>query len=127
MSWVVRWRDKDYDVDPGDLDGWELSQIKQKVGLTYKALLIGVGELDADAIRALFWIVDRRDQPDLQFSDYRGPSINTIMPHMAAYAAMMEAVGKLVPDVPDTATTETTGSDGSASSMDGATLTDIEL
>ncbi len=111
MTWIVPWKGTDWDVDPTEFTGWELSQVKQRTGLSYMQLVDGVANLDGDAIRALFWTVERRNDPDLKFSDYDGPPLKTVIAHLAAFNEAMEEMGKaLTPASP--------GSPGSPSSTD---------
>lgn len=116
MSWIVPWNGRDLDVDPCEFSGLELSLIKLRTGYTFKQLIIEVANLDADAIRALFWTVERRGDQELKFSDYAGPSMNVIVPHMVAYNEVMEELGKATGT---TATPETDGSPSSPSDSDG--------
>lgn len=119
MTWIVPWNGKDYDVDPSEFTGLELSLIKLRTGLSFMDLLGAIPAMDGDAIRAAFWVVDRRENQDLAFSDYAGPSVRVVMPHLPAFGVAVEALGKGLPDEPP-------GTDGSPSSTDslGTTSTD---
>lgn len=117
MSWIVPWNGKEYDVDPMTFDGLELSLVKQKAGFTFRDLLTAIPNMDGDAIRVLFWIVDQRDDPALLFGSYRGPTLEVVLPHLTGFVTVVERVGKAM-EIPATPTTETDGSPGSPSSSD---------
>lgn len=110
MSWNVPWNGKEYDADPTEFSGLEMKAIKLRAGMSYKQLISGIANLDAEAINAVFWTVDRRDNPDLKLDDYAGPPIKVILPHLEAFNTAMEEVGK--------ALTPTTGSPSSSSNSD---------
>lgn len=110
MSWLVVWNDREYDVDPTEFTGLELKKIKLRTGLSYKDLVRGIADLDAEAINAVFWAVDQRDKPDLKYDEYAGPPIKVILPHLEAFNTAMEEVGKAL----------NPGSDGSPSSPSDA-------
>lgn len=118
MSWIVPWQGKEYDVDPADFSGIELSMIKQRTGYSFKTLMSEVADLDADAMRALFWTIDRRTDPELKFGEYPGPSMATVLPHIEGFTAAMNALteGKARTA---TTTTATSGSQSSPSDSDG--------
>lgn len=118
MSWIVPWNGKEFDIDPGEFTGRELSEIKKRTGLAYRALMTeALPELDPDAIRVLFWIVERRTQPDLVFGDYDGPPIRVVLAHFDGFTAAMDEMGKaLEKALPPTS--GSSGSDGSPSSTD---------
>lgn len=113
MSWIVPWQGRDYDIDPSEFSGLELKQVKLRTSLTYKQLIQAVGQLDGEAICALFWTVDRRDNPDLRFEDYGGPPIKLIVAHLDGFEAAMDDLGKAIKE-----TQPTSGSPGSPSSSD---------
>ncbi len=94
MTWLVQWNGEVYNVDPTDFDGLELSQIKKATGLDYQELIFGLGKLDSDAFRAVFWVVDRRKNAELKFSEYHGPTMGVILPHLDGLNEALEAVGK---------------------------------
>ncbi len=52
--------------------------------------------MDADAVRATFWAVERRDDQELKFTDYHGPAFRDILPYLAAFGEMVEELGKAV-------------------------------
>jgi phage tail tube protein FII len=55
MTWLVDWNGKEYDIDPGEFTGRELSEIKSRAGFTYRDLMTeALPAFDADAIRAVF-------------------------------------------------------------------------
>ena len=54
-------------IDPTDIDGCEWRTVKKETGLTPKSVFEGAGEMDFEAIAALVWIVQRRDDPKLAF------------------------------------------------------------
>jgi len=111
MTWIVPWKGTDWDVDPTEFTGLELSLVKQRTGLSYMQLVEGVANLDGDAVRVLFWVVERRNSPDLRFSEYDGPSLKTVIAHLPAFNEAMEEMGKAL-------NPETGGSPGSPSSTD---------
>lgn len=124
MTWTVPWNGKEYDVDPTEFTGLELSRIKQRASLTYRQLVHEIGQFDGEAIRAVFWTVDVRDDPNLKFSEYGGPPLSVIFPHMDAFNDAMAAAGKALgmPD-PDE-TSETSGGPSSASSTEAPSPTE---
>lgn len=122
MSWIVNWNGKEYDVDPLVFSGLELSEIKLRTGFTFRKLIVeGIPDMDPDAIRALFWTVDRRTDSDLKFSEYGGPPAEVWLPAMPAFTksatALADGMGKAMPTTP---TTETTGTPSSPSSTPDA-------
>jgi len=115
VSWIVAWNGRDYDIDPGEFTGRELGEVKKRVGLTFTELMFdALPKFDADAIRAVFWIVDRRDDSTLKFDDYDGPPMKVYLAGLAGWAPLAEAMGKAV----NSAVPDPTGSDGSESSTD---------
>lgn len=54
---IVHFDDKDYQFDIEALDLSEARYIKRNAGLTVKALMDGLSEMDADAIAALYWLM----------------------------------------------------------------------
>lgn len=118
-EWVVVWNGTEYRPDPTDFSGLELGLIKQRTGLTYRGLIGGIASLDDEAIRAVFWLVDRRANPNLNFSDYEGPSTRVLLPSMKVFNAAMEAVGKALGMDDDETTPETSGSGSSPSTPAG--------
>jgi hypothetical protein len=118
VTWIVNWKGTDFDVDPSELDGLELSAIKQRTGMSFADLMRGIGKLDPDAIRAVFWAVEKRADADLKFSEYAGPSMRVIIPALPAYNEAIEDLGKDLPEIP-----AKTGSDPSPSSTDVPTGT----
>lgn len=116
MSWIVTWNDREYDVDPLGFSGLELSLIKQRTGMGFTKLMQeGIPDMDGDALRALFWVVDRRTDPELKFSEYGGPPLRVILPSLPGFIAsaeqMADDLGKAT-----TPTIETNGSPGSPNS-----------
>ena len=116
MTWIVAWKGTDFDVDPSEFDGLELTEIKKRTGLTFQQLMDGIGHLDAEAIRAVFWTVERRNDPELKFADYKGPSMRVIIPVLPALGEALDDLGKDLP-----ATLGKTGSPPSPSSTDAPT------
>lgn len=117
MTWLVQWNGKEYDVDPSEFTGLELSEIKIRIGQTFTQLLRGIPEFEPDVIRVLFWTVDRRTSPDLKFSEYAGPPMKIVVPELDAFTDRMGELGK---SRRPNQTTETDGSPGSSSDMDGS-------
>jgi hypothetical protein len=110
VTWLVNWNGKEYDADPTEFSGLELKKVKLRTGLKYKELINGISHLDPDALNAVFWVVDQRENPDLKFDDYSGPSIKVVLPYMEAWNEAMEEVGKAL-----TPATESNGSQSSSS------------
>lgn len=111
MTCLVPWNGAEYDIDPLEFTSLEISLIKQRAGFTFTGLVEALAEFDGDAVRVLFWIVARRDDPDLKFSEFEGPSLKTFLPHIATLTeAIGDEMGKALP--------ATSGSDGSPSSSD---------
>jgi hypothetical protein len=96
---IVEWNGREYDVDPTELTQRELDQIEQKTGLTWKSLVTGGLNCEANAIRALFWVVERRDSKDLTFGDYDGPPLKVWLPHLPAFKAISDDLGKQLTSV----------------------------
>lgn len=94
MTWIVPWKGTDWDVDPTEFTGLELSLIKQRTSLSFSQIVEGVADLDGDSIRALFWTVERRNDPDLKFSEYDGPPVGIVIAHLTAFNVAMEEMGK---------------------------------
>lgn len=111
MSWIVNWNGKEYDVDPTEFTGLELKKVKLRTNLTYKQLIAGIVDLDGEAINAVFWVVDQRENPELKFDTYEGPPMKVILPHLEAFNTAMEEVGKAL-------TPATDGSQSSSSTAD---------
>lgn len=116
MSWIINWKGREYDVDPGEFSGLELKMIKERTGFNLMGLVRAMAqEQDGDALRVLFWTVDRRDNQDLKFTDYHGPSFSVVFPHLDGLNAALDALtgdpGKAL-----TQTTETSGGPTSPSS-----------
>lgn len=116
MSRLLDWNGVEIDIDVTELDGWELSEIKKKVGLTYRDLIEGLQAFDGDSIRALFWIAERRHRPELTFGDYRGPTVKFLAAHMDALVP--EGFGN--DDDPGKAGGEIPATNGSPSSPNGS-------
>lgn len=124
MTWIVEWQGREYDVDPAEFSGAELKLIKERTGLTYMKLLNAVAkEQDGEAICALFWIVDRRSNQDLKFSDYDGPPLKVVLTHFDGLLAAIDEAGKAMgaseksKDSTETPTTQTDGGLSSPSSI----------
>lgn len=122
MTWTVPWNGKDYDVDPTEFTGLELSRIKQRAGLSYRELVRDIGQFDGEAIRAVFWTVDYRTDSSLKFSDYEGPPLAVVIPYMDAFNDAMLAVGKAL-GMPDE-TSATPGTPSSPSSTEAPSPTE---
>lgn len=115
MSLVIEWNGREYDIDPGTFLQAEMRLIKQRAGISsYPTLMQGLITLDADAIAAVFWINDYRDNPDLKFGDYPGPPTQVLLDHMEELAELAAVVlGKLDP-------MERLGTPGSPGSPNGS-------
>lgn len=121
MSFIVDWDGTEYDIDPNEFTGLELSEIKIRTTWSYRELIRELGGLDADAFRVLFWTVDRRASPDLKFSEYGGPPPRVYVPGFKAFISNVTGLlGKAVADKEETPTTETNGGPSSSSTTDGS-------
>lgn len=56
-------------IDPTDIDGVEWRDIKQATGLTPKKAFEAVSEMDMEALAALVWVVQRRDDEEVQYDE----------------------------------------------------------
>lgn len=122
MTWIVAWNGRDYDIDPGEFTGRELAEIKRRAGFSYRQLMTeALPDFDADAIRAVFWTVERRQDPNLSFADYDGPPMRVFIAGFDGFPPLVEELGKVL----EAAIPATSGSDGSASSTDGAPPIDL--
>lgn len=112
---LIEWNGKTYDVDAAELNMGEFEEIVKRGGPS------GLFEMYDDlknwkptAWKALFWIQDRRTNPDLSFGDYAGPT----------YRVVIDGSKKL-PDPPtvesgkDAEPSETDGSEPSQTPSDG--------
>lgn len=111
MTWLIEWNGQELNIDPLDLNGLELSLIKQRTTYTFRDLSKALQDVDGDAVRALFWIAERRINPDLAFGEYEGPPIRLFLEHLDG---LTEAVG----DLGKAPTPETDGSPSSPSDAD---------
>jgi hypothetical protein len=115
MTWIVNWDGREYDIDPAEFTGLEMAAIKQRAGFTYRQLMTeALPEFDGDAIRALFWTVDRRASPDLKFSEYAGPPIKVFRDGFVEFGRVLDELGKAIPQTP-----ATSGSLSSPTTSDG--------
>lgn len=96
MTWKVFWNGREVDADPCGFSGLELQLIKERTKLGFWDLIKGIPKMDPDAVRATFWLVDRRDDQELKFSDYHGPTFRDILPHLPAFKELVEELGKAV-------------------------------
>lgn len=115
MSLIVQWEGRDYDLDLTGYSGRDLDALEQRTGETWRWSLVGMCSLKPNAVRSPFWLTDRRENPDLKWSEYDGPPVSVVMPHVPALRGIVDAVGKAIipPQVPDTG-----GSDDSPSTVD---------
>lgn len=116
MTVIVDHEGRELDIDPLELNGWELSRIKTVTGLRWRELVVELKALDGDAIRALYWAAELRTRPELKFSDYQGPTMSAFM---ADLVALSDAMGKL-PGVTPTKTEETPGTPASVTTSDSS-------
>lgn len=100
MTWIVSWKGAEFDVDPSEFDGLELTEIKKRTTLNFQQLMDGLAQLDPEAIRAVFWTVERRADPELKFSEYRGPSMRVVIPTLPALIEAIDDLGKDLPETP---------------------------
>lgn len=115
MSYTIEWKGQQLDIDAVDFTGLELSEVKKRTGLNFKALIEGLRDLDGDAVRAIFWVAMRRTDPELKFAEFEGPPLRLFLQHFEALnAAMEEGLGK----DPASETSETDGSPSSPSDAD---------
>ena len=114
MSLLIEWNGKTYDVDPEELTGLEAKAIQDHTGLDYPHLVMAGLSGEGDGIRALFWVIDRRDNPELRFADYPGPPMRVWRQLLAHFAVLADGLGKAA-EVADT-TIAANGGAGSASS-----------
>lgn len=120
MTFAVDWDGTEYDIDPNEFSGLELSEIKIRTTWSYRDLVREIGGLEADAFRVLFWTVDRRENPELKFSEYAGPPPRVYVPHFKAFVGEVTGLlGKAVPKA-ETPTTETSGTPTSSNDTDGS-------
>lgn len=100
MTVKVEWLGKTYDIDPLEMSTREIDLIEQRTGL--KLSDVASRFLDeANAGRALFWIVDRREDPTLDFSTYDGPPMRIIVEVGAEfYRAVLGVLGKAAAALP---------------------------
>lgn len=54
---LVHFDDQDYEFDIEALDLTEARHIKRQTGLTVKGLMEGLGEMDPEALAALYWLM----------------------------------------------------------------------
>lgn len=54
---LIHFEDRDYEFDIENLDLAEARHIKRQTGLTVRALLDGLAELDPEAMVALYWLM----------------------------------------------------------------------
>lgn len=120
MSLIVEWQGREYDVDLREFSQRELNAIQQQAApdLDWEGLLIGAWRMQPDALRALFWIVDRRDNKDLKFGDYDGPPLKVWLPHLTEWKSIMDDLGKVIQAVAPEETREGSGSESSLSDVD---------
>lgn len=118
MSWIVPWQGKDYDVDPHEFSAREMREIKRVTGLGYEELISALPKFDGDAIAALFWTVDRRDNPELSYASYDGPSLKVVMAQLDGLNAALEELGKAM-GMEETETDSTPTSPSSPNGSDG--------
>lgn len=96
MTWKVQWNGREVDADPGEFSGLELQMIKERTGLGFWDLIKGIPRMEPDAVRAVFWTVERRDNQELKFSDFPGPSFRDVLPYLGAFKDLVEELGKAV-------------------------------
>lgn len=94
MSLLIEWDGETYDVDPEEFTGLEAKLLEDHAGLDYPHLVYAVVSGSGDGVRALFWAVQRRDNPELKFADYPGPPMRIwrqLLPH---FAVLADSLGK---------------------------------
>lgn len=118
MSLVIEWQGREYDVDLREFSQREMGLIEQKAGLDWQELLIGAWRMKPDALRALFWIVDRRSNPELTFGDYDGPPLWVWLEHVSEWKSIMDDLGKVIKAASGEEVPEADGSESSPSDVD---------
>ena len=117
MTVIVRWQDREYDIDPLEMSTRELDLIEQRTGFKLSDLVGGFAD-QANVPRALFWVVDRRQDQALDFGTYDGPPMRVVLESAAEYyktvgAAMGKAASTL-PSEPDGSPSSPSGTPGAA-------------
>lgn len=121
MTWIVFWNGREVDADPSGFSGLELQLIKERTGLGFWDLIRGVPKMEPDAVRAVFWTVEKRQNQELKFTDYHGPSYRDIIPHLPAFGEMVEELGKAVKTaVPDKTSEKPGGPDSPTGTPDAS-------
>lgn len=116
MSWIIPWNGVDHDVDPGEFTGREMKLVKDRTGLTYRTLIEAVAALDGEAVCALFWVVARRSDPDLKFTDFDGPPMKLVIDHFPEFGEVMDDLGKALTRATNGSPSSPTDSDGTETS-----------
>ena len=122
MTYMVEFNGHELNIDPADFTGLELSLVKQRSGLTFRSIAQGLQELDGDAIRVLFWVAERRHDPDVKFSDYEGPSLRFFMKHVDGLGEALDDLGK---GASSETSPEMNGSPSSSSETDAPELSSM--
>lgn len=122
MSWKVNWNGREIDADPCGFSGLELQLVKERVGLGFWDLIRGIPKMEPDAVRATFWVAERREDQELKFSDYHGPSFRDLIPYLPAFRELVEELGKAVKTLDETSE-RPGGPDSPSSTPDASTET----
>jgi hypothetical protein len=116
VPWPIDWNGSERDFDPTDFTVRELSEIRRVAGFNgLMELITAIQAMDPDAFRAVFWTVDRRDNGDLRFGDYDGPTMRQVINSLKSLAIMEDEEEEPGKDDSSTSTT-----DGSPSSLNGS-------
>lgn len=108
---IVEWNGHSYDVDPTELTMGEYEEIAKRGGPDGMFRMVeGLQGMNATAWKAMFWIQDRRRDPDLSFGDYAGPTFRVILDARKNWPAEDDDAGTAGPGKAPS------GTDGSASS-----------
>lgn len=110
---LMDWNGKSYDLDPAELSMGEYEEIAKRGGPDgFFEMLNGLKDMRPTPWKSLFWIQDRRTNPDLSFGDYAGPTFRVILDAEKTLFDVGEAPGK--GETPS----EADGSDPSPTSTD---------
>lgn len=96
MTVLVQWKGRDYDLDVRNLTTRELDLIQQRTALDWYDVLNGLVRVEPNAIRAIFWVHDQRDDAALSFRDYDGPPLSVVLDDLPQLRDVMQAVGKAI-------------------------------
>ncbi len=61
--------DKLYDMDPTTWPNLDVAAVQRELGYGLPKFIEGLEQIDMDAVRALIWVLRRRDEPALKVED----------------------------------------------------------